>query len=64
MTVMAFLVLKQTTLERCVTKFEEPAFSVRVEEGVSQIIPIILWDFERLIANAVVEFLSRQELNG
>lgn len=44
------------------TEFEEPAFSVGVEEGVSQIIPIILWDFERLVANALVQFLGRKEL--
>lgn len=50
-------------MESCFTKFEEPAFSVRVKEGVSQIIPIILWDFERLVANALVQFLSRKEMN-
>lgn len=39
------------------TKFEEPSFSVGVEEGVSQIIPIVLWDFEGLVAYALVQFL-------
>lgn len=43
------------------TKFKEPAFSVRVEEGVCQIIPVIFWDFERLIANALVQFLIRKK---
>ena len=52
---------KLIILERCLTEFKEPAFSVRVEEGVSQIIPIILWDFERLVANALVQFLSRKK---
>lgn len=48
-----------TALERHFTKFEEPSFSVRVEEGVSQIIPVVLWDLERLVANALEQFLRR-----
>lgn len=46
------------------TKFKEPAFSVRVEEGVCQIIPIILRYFERLVADALIQFLIRKELNS
>ena len=40
------------------TYFEEPAFSVRVEEGVSEVIPIVLRDLEGLVANALVQFLE------
>lgn len=47
--------------ERDFTEFEEPAFSVRVEESMSQIISIILWNFERLIANTLIQFLERKE---
>lgn len=39
------------------TQFEEPAFSVRVEESVRQVIPIILWDLEGLILDAVIQIL-------
>lgn len=39
------------------TQLKEPALPVRVEEGVGQIIPIILRDLERLISDAVVEVL-------
>lgn len=39
------------------TQLKEPALPVRVEEGVGQIIPIILGDLERLISDAVVEVL-------
>lgn len=37
------------------TELQEPAFSVGVEECVRQIVPIILWDFERLVFDAVVK---------
>lgn len=40
------------------TKFKKPALSVRVEEGVRQVIPVVLWDLEGLIFNAVVEILE------
>jgi len=49
-------------VERHFTKFEQPAFSVRVEKGVSQIVPIILWDFERLVAYALIQFLKGKEI--
>lgn len=44
----------------CFTQFEQPSLSVRVEEGVRQIVPIILWDFEGFVAYAVVEILLMQ----
>lgn len=43
------------------TQFEQPALSVRVEEGVCQIIPIILWDFEGFGTYAVVQILLMQQ---
>lgn len=36
------------------TKFEKPSFSVRVEEGVCQVIAVILWNLEGLIFNAFI----------
>lgn len=43
------------------TKLQEPAFSIRIEECVRQIIPIILWDFEGLVFDAVVKVLQAGE---
>lgn len=43
-------------------QFEQPALAVRVEEGVRQIVPIILWDFEGFGAYAVVQI--RQKVVG
>lgn len=40
------------------TEFQQPAFPVGVEEGVRQIIAIVLWDFERLAVDARVEVLK------
>lgn len=40
------------------TQLQQPAFSVRVEERVRQIVAIILWDFERLVFDAVVQVLQ------
>lgn len=45
------------------TELQEPAFSVGVEECVRQIIPIILWDFEGLVFDAVVKVLRAGEEN-
>ena len=42
---------------RVLTYFQEPALSVRVEEGVCEVVPIVLWDFKRLIPYAVIQFL-------
>lgn len=39
------------------TQLQEPALPVRVEEGVGQIIPIVLRNLERLVSDAVVEVL-------
>ncbi len=46
------------------TQFEQPALAVRVEEGVRQIVPIILWDFEGFGAYAVVQILLMQTNNS
>lgn len=43
------------------TKLQQPAFSVRIEECVRQIVPIILWDFEGLVFDAVVKVLQAGE---
>lgn len=51
-----------TVLSQSVTEFQEPALSVRVEEGVRQVVPVVLRDFERLVANALVQFLRRHEV--
>lgn len=40
------------------TQFEQPAFSVRVKEGVSQIIAVIFRDFEGLILDALIQVLQ------
>ena len=39
------------------TQFEEPALSVGVEEGVCEIVPVILRDLEGLVLDALVEVL-------
>ena len=40
------------------TKFKKPALSVRVEEGVCQVVAVILWDLEGLIFNTFIEILK------
>lgn len=40
------------------THFKEPAFSVWIKKRQRQVVPIILWDFERLAADARVQFLE------
>lgn len=40
------------------TELEQPAFSVRVEERVRQIVAVVLGDFERLVLDAVVQVLQ------
>ena len=42
-----------------VTELEKPALAVRVEEGVSEVIAIVFWDLEGLVAYAVIQFLKR-----
>ncbi len=41
------------------TEFQQPALSVGVEEGVREVVPIILWDLKGLILDAVVQVLQR-----
>lgn len=43
------------------TKLQEPAFPVGVEEGVREIIAVVLGDLEGLVFNAVVQVLSTEE---
>lgn len=45
-----------------VTQLQQPAFPVRVEEGVCQVVPIILRDFKGLAVDALVEFLEGRSL--
>lgn len=42
---------------KLITQFEKPAFPIRVEKSVRQIVPVILRDFERLVPYALVQFL-------
>lgn len=58
-----YSILLKHLKKRLFTKFEEPAFSVGVEKGVSQIIPVIFRDFEGLIVNTLIEFLRAKTLN-
>lgn len=39
------------------TQFEEPALAVRVEEGVREVIAVVLRDLEGLIPDAVIQVL-------
>lgn len=39
------------------TQFEQPAFSIRVEESMSQVIAIIFRDFKGLVLDALIEVL-------
>ena len=47
-------------VHRGLTQFEQPAFTIGVEEGVGEIIPIILRDFKGLISDAVIEVLREK----
>lgn len=40
------------------THFEEPTLTVRIKKCQREVIPIILWDFERLTADARIQFLE------
>lgn len=42
------------------TEFQQPPFPVGVEEGVCEVVPIILWDLKGLILDAVVQVLQRR----
>lgn len=39
------------------TQFQQPAFSVWVEEGVCQVIAIVFWDLKRLILDTFIQVL-------
>lgn len=39
------------------TFFEQPTLSVGIEEGVCEIVAVILWDFEWFVMNTLVQFL-------
>lgn len=41
------------------TEFKEPALSVWVEEGVRQVIAVVLGDLEGLIFNTFIEVLEK-----
>lgn len=42
------------------TEFQEPPFSVRVEEGVRQVVAVVLGDLKGLVLDAVVQVLHKQ----
>lgn len=44
------------------TQFEQPALSVRVEERVCEVVAVVLWDFKRLVLDALVQVLERTEM--
>lgn len=39
------------------THLKKPPLSVGVKEGQREVVPIVLWEFERLAADARVQFL-------
>lgn len=41
------------------TEFKKPSLPVGVEEGVCEVIPIILWDLEGFVLDAVVQILQK-----
>lgn len=44
------------------TELEQPALPVRVEEGVCQVVPIILGNFKGLVFNALIQVLEKTQL--
>lgn len=46
--------------ERGLTKFQQPAFSVRVEESVGEVIPVIFRDFKGFVFYALIEILGQK----
>ena len=42
------------------TELEQPSFSVGVEEGVCEVVPIILWDLKGFVLDAVEQVLQRR----
>lgn len=45
----------------CLTQFEQPALAVRFEEGVGEVIAIVLGDGEGLALDAVEEVLPQEK---
>lgn len=43
------------------TQLEEPPFPVGVEERVRQVVAVVLGNLERLLADALVQFLRKEE---
>lgn len=43
------------------TQFEQPALAVRVEERVCEVVAVVLWDFKRLVLDALVQVLKRKQ---
>lgn len=41
------------------TEFKQPSLPVGVEEGVREVVPIILWDLEGFVLDAVVQILQK-----
>ena len=39
------------------TQLQQPALSVWVEEGVCEVVPVVFWDFERFVLDAVIQVL-------
>lgn len=52
--VEAFVALSMVTF---LTQLKKPAFSVGIEEGVREVIPIILWDLKWFISDTVIQVL-------
>lgn len=46
------------------TQFEEPALSVGVEEGVREVVAVVLGDLEGLILDALVQVLGTNDNRG
>ena len=45
------------------TQLQQPALSVWVEEGVCEVVPVVFWDFERFVFDAVIQVLCGGEEN-
>lgn len=43
------------------TEFQQPSFSVGVEEGVCEVVPIVLRDLKGFVLDAVVQVLHGDE---
>lgn len=50
--------MKREALDRCLTLFEQPSLSVRIKEGVCEIVPVVHWDLKWFAPYALVQFLK------